>query len=55
MVLAGQPRREVARALGIGETTVKTHLKGALDKLGVERVDDVRALVRDLLAEDAEM
>ena len=36
-VAAGQSNKEIARKLGMGPETVKTHLKNVFAKLGVER------------------
>ena len=35
LLIAGQANKEIARALGIGEDTVKHHVSGILHKLGV--------------------
>jgi DNA-binding NarL/FixJ family response regulator len=45
-VVLGLSNREIATTLGIGETTVKSHLRNALSKLGAEsRVEAARMIL----------
>jgi DNA-binding NarL/FixJ family response regulator len=53
-VAMGRSNKEIARVLHIAETTVKSHVRAILDKLGVESRTQaaLRALRSDLLAAD---
>ena len=53
-VALGRSNREIAAALGIGDETVKTHVKHVLAKLGAENRAQaaVRALARGVVAPD---
>lgn len=44
--LVHQRQREIATALGISPATVKSHVRSALNKVGVSTVEEARALVR---------
>jgi len=50
-VLAGKSNKEIARALGITETTIKVHMKSVLRKIGAENRTQVALWAVDALPE----
>lgn len=45
LLMAGKSNKEIARALGISTTTVKTHIKAIYEKLGVDNRKQAAALL----------
>ena len=46
LLIARRRNREIARALGISEHTVRHHVESVCSKLGVHSRDEIAALVR---------
>lgn len=48
LLAAGKSNKEIGRALGIGENTVKTHVSGVLNKLGVQSRTQAALYAREI-------
>jgi DNA-binding CsgD family transcriptional regulator len=47
LIASGSTNREMAESLVVSPETVKTHVRHVLNKFGVSRKTEIRALIRD--------